>query len=467
MRLWLLRSWLNPLEEILTLSRKPKHLTFYFDRSHRTRRNWKSEYFHHGDGKHNDVIESNHDWGWRYRMSQADMPNNWDSRVLEISVARSGCKAAFQAEHDFWSISGSFIWRHLVKDKNKMRHRKLVSLPSEDKWRCQAEKLNNGRVAGKSNWWPLERQRGWASFRAVIDAWTVLRVSRGCRYVCVALCACPGSTAKTSSRLAIDCTCRSVSNLYVPARLSRGTVGGESFSLTPSLENYLQEKSVSSHIHDGMQRFSSGFQFDAERAISHCWWVRTFRFPKTDLDGIFCEASVGPVNVKDIHHKSDQWYLALVVLTSDESQGMMTRSGSGNGAEALRMLVERWWQQEVDACNNGLISQLIEVPVPRVFEEIAEVVRLVPQSSVQRIDEQIMEAHSTNYWRHRRRVQKLSHKSKFRTGSVNRSWTSPLHKLTCRRSPSFQPMNRVVVCGRKRLVIPTFGQLMSGKSWFW
>ena len=47
--------------------------------------------------------------------------------------------------------------------------------------------------------------------------------------------------------------------------------------------------------------------------------------------------------MKDIHHKSDQWYLALVVLTSDESQGMMTRSGSGNGAEALRMLVERWW----------------------------------------------------------------------------------------------------------------------------
>ena len=59
--------------------------------------------------------------------------------------------------------------------------------------------------------------------------------------------------------------------IFVPARLSRGTVGGESFSLTPSSENYLQEKSVSSHIHDGMQRFSSGFQFDAERAISNCW----------------------------------------------------------------------------------------------------------------------------------------------------------------------------------------------------
>ena len=36
-------------------------------------------------------------------------------------------------------------------------------------------------------------------------------------------------------------------------------------------------------------------------------------------------------------------------------------------------------------------EQFVEVPVPQVFKEIAEVVRLIPQARVRRIDEQIVQ----------------------------------------------------------------------------
>ena len=66
----------------------------------------------------------------------------------------------------------------------------------------------------------------------------------------------------------------------------------------------------------------------------------------------------------------------------------------------------------------------------RGCKEIAEVMRLVPQARVQRIDEQNCGGSPFN--KLRRTISKSCHRSNFRKGSVNRLWRSSFQKLTCR-----------------------------------
>ena len=66
--------------------------------------------------------------------------------------------------------------------------------------------------------------------------------------------------------------------------------------------------------------------------------------------------------------------------------------------EVVRLVPRARVQQQID-------EQLVKVPSPQVFEEIAEV-RSVPRTRVQRIDEQLVEVpFATHYGRHCGRVQ--------------------------------------------------------------
>ena len=49
------------------------------------------------------------------------------------------------------------------------------------------------------------------------------------------------------------------------------------------------------------------------------------RTVKLDIEGFFSEAADELDKIKDIHHKTGQWYLALAALTCDKSQGRRDR----------------------------------------------------------------------------------------------------------------------------------------------
>jgi hypothetical protein len=65
--------------------------------------------------------------------------------------------------------------------------------------------------------------------------------------------------------------------------------------------------------------------------------------------------------VENLEHKTSQLYLALMSLTSEETNDLVIGAGAGNGAEAWRRVIKRW-DPSISGRKNALLKQIISPP---------------------------------------------------------------------------------------------------------
>ena len=88
----------------------------------------------------------------------------------------------------------------------------------------------------------------------------------------------------------------------------------------------------------------------------------------------------------------------------------------------------------VECIKDRIAGQIVDIPVHSVTErDSCEGGGLVPQERVQRIEEQTVEVLAPQIMKEIVEATKIVPQEQFSEGSGNSSWTSPFHKLTCRK----------------------------------